>query len=128
MASALLTSRLNNSVNILSAGIGALNGKSADPIAIKLMEEREINIKEHRARSISKHDIEAAQIIFAMEHKHVKFIQKNYPQSRGKVYLLGQPLNKKEIPDPYKKDEKAFNHSLRIIDESIDRWVELING
>jgi len=128
MASALLESKLKNHINVKSAGISALQGREADPIAIKLMQERAIDIKNHRAKILTKPDVDKADIIFAMEHHHVSFIKKQHPQSRGKVHLLGKWLNDTEIPDPYKKNEYIFNHSLHVPDMSINKWVGLING
>jgi len=38
-----------------------------------------------------------------MEQRHVDAIQNKFPESRGKIHLIGEWNNNQEISDQYKK-------------------------
>lgn len=46
------------------------------------------------------------------------------PEVRGKTMLLGHWLQGKEIPDPYRKSDEAFESVYRLIDQSCQHWAE----
>ncbi len=42
--------------------------------------------------------------------------------------LFGQWLNCREIPDPYRKSEEAFNSVYQLIEQAGLRWVEKLGA
>lgn len=109
-------------LNIFSSGIGALVGKPADPNSVKLMTEKGIDLTNHCAQQINTVLVSASDLILTMEKNHIDAIQSQFPESRGKVYLIGQWNNNQEIPDPYKKNNEAFELSLKLIESGLESW------
>lgn len=121
MAEALLKHSKPN-LTVFSSGVGALVGKPADPTAQALMLEKGIDLSRHRAQQINSVLVSSADLILTMEQKHVEVIQSKFPESRGKVHLIGKWNDNQEVPDPYKKDKAAFEVSLNLIEAGLDSW------
>lgn len=124
MAEFLLAKALPT-LHIESAGIGALVGYGADKIASDLMEKKGIDISSHKARQIDETMCSKADIILVMEYPHRKFIEKNYPSTRGKVFRLLES-DGIDIPDPYQQGEEAFTYSLKLIEDGVQTWTSRI--
>ena len=67
-------------------------------------------------------------LLLVMEHYHVQQINQIAPEVRGKTMLLGHWLGGKEIPDPYRKSEEAFNSVYQLIEQAGLRWVEKLGA
>lgn len=124
MAQALLARRLPG-VRVMSAGWAALAGRRADPIAVELMAEREIDIGGHVAANLNLHQIRSAQLVLAMTRAQCQRIEKSYPFAKGKVYRIGQ-YERIDIDDPYRKGREAFEIALAQIEHSLARWFEAL--
>jgi protein-tyrosine phosphatase len=124
MAEALLAASVANShpeVSVESAGLGALVGRSADPIAQELMQERGIDISNHRARQLTLEMVRNADLVLVMEESHVSDVLSLDPSARGKVHCLGK-WGDFEIPDPYQQPRNAFEHALSLIEQAVADW------
>lgn len=111
-------------LNVFSSGISALVGKPADPLSVELMREKNINLEDHCAQQINSVLVSASDLILTMETKHINVIQSMFPEARGKVHLIGKWTNSQEVPDPYKKDKKAFTLAMNLIDSDLNAWQE----
>lgn len=120
MAEALLKQRFPEK-NIDSAGVGALVGHGADPAAIKIMEQQNIDITSHVAKQIDENLALKADLIFTMSDSQNKWIEERWPFCRGKTFKLGH-WNDKDIADPYKHEMNAFITAYKDIVSSIDEW------
>lgn len=120
MAEALLRQRFPEK-SIDSAGVGALVGHSADPAAIKIMEEQNIDITTHVAKQIDENLAHKADLIFTMSDSQNKWIEERWPFCRGKTFKLGH-WSDKDIADPYKHEMSAFMTAYKDIVSSIDEW------
>ncbi len=118
----LLKRELGASVEVSSAGLGALAGKPADPNSILVSSERDLDLSGHVARQISNNDLQWADLILVMEQEHIAHITKMAPQVRGKTKLLGNWLDGQEIPDPYRKSKEAFEYCYNLIEKSVLAW------
>ena len=67
------------------------------------------------------------ELILVMEKVHIEQIGKIAPEARGKTMLFGQWLNQREIPDPYRKSDEAFNLIYELIEQAGLRWVEKLS-
>ena len=126
MAEALLKQALPG-VQIASAGLGALVGHGADPIAIAIMAEQQIDITAHRARMISETLAKESDLILVMDNLQKEQLAQQYPFARGKIFRLGETL-KQDIPDPYRKDEAVFRSAFDLITQGCDAWVKRIRS
>ena len=120
MAQALLAQRLTW-INVLSAGLGALIGQRADPLAIELMAERNLDISRHVAISLNLQHVRDAQLVLTMTRAQADAIKRKYPFANGRVYRLGERQGR-DIPDPYGQPRCAFELALSEIELSVKWW------
>jgi protein-tyrosine phosphatase len=108
-------------VTVASAGLGALVGKGADPLAVEVMREHGVDIAEHRARQLTGELVKAFELILVMEQWQQREIERLYPYARGRVHLLGK-WREAEIADPYKKPREYFVEAFESIDKACEEW------
>ncbi|HHM2212004.1 TPA: protein tyrosine phosphatase, partial [Klebsiella pneumoniae] len=92
-----------------SAGLGALVGKPADASAINVAEKNGISLQGHKGRQFTAEMGRRYQLILVMERMHLEQVSNIAPELRGKTMLLGHWNGNKDIPDPYKKSDEAFD-------------------
>lgn len=109
-------------LKVFSSGLGALVGKPADPNSVELMTDKGIDLNKHIAQQINSVLVSASDLILVMEQGHVDAVQSQFPESRGKVHLIGKWSDNQEIPDPYRKDKAAFASAASLIEAGIDAW------
>lgn len=116
----LLKSKLQESekktVNVASAGLTALEGKSADNTAQGIAKTFDIDMTPHKGQQLNSKLINDNSLILVMEQRHLTDLLGQYPQARGKTFLLGKWINDAEIPDPYRQSHEAFEHVYQLID------------
>lgn len=110
-----------------SAGMTAMVGYGADPIAVQIMAERGIDISAHRARMLTETIVRDADLVLVMDTLQKQQILTQYPYTLGKVFRLGE-ATKQDIPDPYQQGPEAFNAVFSSIESSVDEWVKRINS
>ena len=125
MAEALLKQRFPNK-NIDSAGVGALVGHPADPAALEIMTEQQLDITKHVAKQLDEILAKKADIIFTMSDGQTKWIEERWPFCRGKTFKLGHWKNK-DIADPYKHEMSAFETAYQDIVESLEQWADKVS-
>jgi len=125
MAEGLLRSCAPEDVVISSAGIGALVGEPADPIAVKLMQDRGIDISQHRARQLTLEIVREADLILVMEKRHMNAVHSISPSAHGKVHEIGKWIDA-EVPDPYRKSPEYFEHILGLLERGVKAWCKKI--
>tara|TARA_Y100000310_G_scaffold151786_1_gene151388 strand:- start:18669 stop:19103 length:435 start_codon:yes stop_codon:yes gene_type:complete len=119
----VLKSKLQGkNVTVSSAGLTALEGKPADAQAQLIASAHNIDMNEHQGRQITSNLVANNSVILVMEHRHVNDLCARYPQARGKTFLLGKWIGDKEIPDPYRQSQEAFEHVYALIDSACSAW------
>lgn len=124
MAEALMRRQMDESgrtVQVRSAGVGALEDQPADPPTQALMRARGIDLSAHRARQVTPALARWADLILVMESYQREALLDIDPTARGKTYLLGHWAGK-EVPDPYRQPEKLYNQALELIEEGLGTW------
>lgn len=124
MAEGLLKNALPD-VQISSAGLGALVGHGADPIALGLMAEAGVDIGAHRARSLTDQIARDADMILVMDEQQKQQIAQQYPYTRGKVFRLAEAA---DIPDPYRQSPEVFQSVFAQIRNGVNEWTKRINS
>lgn len=120
MAEAMLQAGLPG-LTVRSAGLGALIGKSADPLSVQLMAEQGIDITGHRAQQISPSMVAQAELVLVMDMEQKRHVEAQYMGARGKVFRLGEAA-KVDIPDPYREGIESFRLAHRLIEEGVRSW------
>lgn len=112
---------------IFSAGIfsesSKLVGSPADPQMIDLARENGLDISQHKSQQLTKELCHSSDLILVMERAHIELVQQMSPESVGKVMLYGHWLvSQKEIPDPYRKSQEAFEYSYKMLENASLTW------
>lgn len=106
---------------VTSAGLAALVGQPAEPLAQEVLGERGIDLSAHRARQLTAEAVRGADLILVMETWQQKEIEAAHPTARGKVHGLGR-WQGFEVPDPYRQGREAFEVALRLIERGVADW------
>ncbi|WP_283709982.1 low molecular weight protein-tyrosine-phosphatase [Pseudoalteromonas prydzensis] len=113
---------VGKNVAVSSAGLTALEGKAADATAKQVAAPHGITMEEHKGRQLTSSLVAQNSVILVMEQRHLSDLCTRYPEARGKTFLLGKWLGDKEIPDPYRQSQEAFEHVYTLIDSACSAW------
>jgi protein-tyrosine-phosphatase len=96
--------RLEN-IAVSSAGLYAYQGMPADPKIIDYLSMTGVPWENHRARTVTKEDVELADLILVMEKAHLEALTSQWPQAKDKMELLSKYIapdqTEDDIIDPY---------------------------
>lgn len=113
---------LGSACQISSAGLSALVGKEMEPIARAILQAKGHAPHAHQARQLTRELLHCVDLVLAMEKKHINHILEIAPEARGKVFLLGKWQKEREIDDPYRRGEAAFQLAYEQILEGTRAW------
>lgn len=123
----LLKNKLeDSSIKVSSAGLTALEDKSAEATATSIALTNNIDMSAHKGRQLSSALIAENDLILVMEERHLTDLLGKYPQARGKTFLLGKWIDDTEIPDPYRQSHEAFEHVYQLIDKACTAWTKYL--
>ena len=105
-----------------SAGLAALVGNPIDPLAEAVLAGEGLTGKGHVARQVTAEMIGKADLVLAMQKRHLGAIHAIAPQARGKSFLAGRWDGDCEVPDPYGKTRLIFEEAYRLIDRTMYAW------
>jgi protein-tyrosine-phosphatase len=112
---------------VISAGVWAVEGRPASENAIIVMAERDIDISDHIARTISADDVAEADLILVMSNEHKQIICNTWPQYDWKVFLLSEMVGKrKSILDPYGEPLQEYRACADRLEDYIKRGYQRI--
>ncbi|NUS60640.1 MAG: low molecular weight phosphotyrosine protein phosphatase [Lysobacter sp.] len=105
-----------------SAGLAALVGNPIDPLAEMVLAGHGHTGKGHVARQVTEEMISKADLVLAMQRRHLGAIHAIAPQARGKSFLVGKWEGDNEIPDPYGKTRPVFEDAYGQLDRMLHAW------
>ena len=109
---------------VTSAGTFALEGGPAATNAIKIAEEKGMDLKDFRSKPITPQLIKAADIIFTMGNSHKRQILDMDPEAKDKVFLLKEYINDLENPevsDPFGQPLEVYRECFNELSEAIEK-------
>lgn len=109
---------------IMSAGVGALVGHPADPLAIEVCREAGLDIDGHRAQQATLPLMSSMDLILTLDQSHSDWINRQYPQLRGRVHKLLKWRKDADVPDPYRQPREAFDQAFELIEYGVDDWLK----
>ncbi len=113
-------------VAVESAGLGAPDGVRPHEFSCKTAEAIGYKIDpEKRSRMVSLADIRRADLILVMERKHKSLTLSRFPESAGRVFLMGQ-WDSGEIADPIGQSEAFFIETTARIEVAATNWRDRI--
>ncbi|MFN4478518.1 protein tyrosine phosphatase [Klebsiella pneumoniae] len=114
--------------NISSAGTGALIGHPADASAIRISELNGLSLDGHLGQQFTATLGHKYDLILVMEKYHLEKIGRISPELRGKTMLFGHWIEQREIPDPYRKSDEAFESVYRLIERAGQCWIDKLSS
>lgn len=106
-----------------SAGLVALEGQDMDEMARHVAENQGLFCSAHSAVMLDRRKVGEADIVFVMESRQREKVIQLYPEASGKIFLLGHWLERKDIPDPYKRGQEAFERIYTMMRQAVDAWL-----
>lgn len=87
-------------VEVRSAGLAGFEGRPAEATAVRVMNEADIDITDHRSTGLPEELVKWADYILVMELGQASEVRRRYPEADARVMLLGNFGGTFEIPDP----------------------------
>lgn len=110
-----------------SAGTSALVNYPADASAVEVASKHGLSLEGHSGRQFTAKLGREYELILVMEKEHLNKISFLAPELRGKTMLYGHWLNQRDIPDPYRKSNEAFESVYQIIETSGRYWADKLS-
>ncbi len=112
------------SVEVSSAGTHAVVGEPAALLAIKVAKEQGVDLLPHISRQLTKEMLERADIVLAMEGRHLDEANAIFKEGSGKYHLLSEfgpsHLRGHDIIDPYGGPREYFMRTYETIEKCVE--------
>lgn len=109
-------------IKISSAGLGALAGAPADPMARDVAAAHGVSLEGHVARQFTPALGQSSDLILVMAPGHRREIARIAPQLSGRVLLFDQWTGGQGIPDPYRKPRAVHEDVFARIAAGAEAW------
>jgi protein-tyrosine phosphatase len=120
---ALLRKRLRGKVKVASAGVAALIGEPADPLAVEICQEAGLDIAEHRGQQATAPLLSEHELILTMAQSHNDWINRKFPHLRGRTHKLLRWRGNADIRDPFLQPRSVFEEVFDVIEAGVDDWI-----
>ena len=118
-------------ITVSSAGVSAAMGQPASWQSVQAMRELGIDISSHQSQPLNKLLVDRATHIFVMTRGHFEMVRRFFPESDGKVYLLGDFSSERQmppdIPDPYGSDLVIYRECSETLRKTIPGLLKFID-
>src|SRR5262249_28537008 len=108
---------LPSDLQVSSCGFHAPDRRAADPLMCSLAREYGISLGAWSSRTINRELVMEADLIFAMEVKYLMRLFSEYPETRGRAFLLSCVTEPSTIPleiqDPSGGTPKIYERCIR---------------
>lgn len=118
-------------INVYSRGLSAVDGSKASIEAIKIMKEYGIDLSNHRAKSVTREDVEKADLILTMTNEHKVILLNIYENTKNKIYTLKEfaygdkDLN---IEDPFGQSQEVYRNNADEIKGAIEKVLDKLKS
>jgi protein-tyrosine-phosphatase len=122
---------LGENARILSCGFHPRLNRPADPVMVLVAARNGVSMENWGSRVINREMISQVDLIFAMEAWHLVRLHGEYPDSRGKAFLLNciRPgPDCIDIADPYAKPPEEYQKCFDIIAMATSTLARLMTG
>lgn len=113
-----------------SAGVWAMDGASATALARDVMSERGLDLTLHQSQGVHADLLREFDLVLVMEDRHLRSLQRNYPEEADKVYLLTAMADGEgDVEDPVWGTKETYQATVKELEDLLvqgfDRIVEL---
>jgi protein-tyrosine-phosphatase len=116
-------------LSIHSAGLEAVAGRAADPMALRAAQARGIDLGGHTASRVTSEQVAASDVIFVMDVDQVVTMRRRFAAAADRTFLLTclAPAIPMEIRDPYDGDAGQFHRCFDQISRAVRPIVQALN-
>ena len=116
---------------VISAGLGAMEGQPPSPHAVDAVKELGIDISSQRSRMLTADLVHRCDYIFGMTHSHIDSVMLLYPHAAEKTFLLREfdetlDWYEKDISDPIGGSYEVYLNCRDQIEQGIASLVRFI--
>ena len=128
----LLSERGLEGIRADSAGVLALPGNSATPLAQQVAAEFGVDLSDHEAKSVSKALLAWCDLVLVMEKSQEEALLAAFPEVAGEVLLLRHfgrhGSRRRGIADPYGLRREAYRFCFLDIEDAVTGLAEYLSG
>lgn len=126
LARKLLVERRGNSdIEFYSAGVAAFPDDRASREAVEAMAGMGINLRGHRASSLTLEKVLGADLVLTMTRSHREHINNMYPGHSQKVFTLAEYAGSgADVPDPFGQSLDTYSQCALRLKELIARVLD----
>lgn len=122
---------LEGEYRVHSAGVRGLDSQPPSAYSREMMEERGIDISDHRSHDLTREDVGEADLILTMERGQAEAISLEFPPHAHKVHLLSEMIGRHyDIRDPYGSPLYEYRQCAaeieRLIEEGYPHIMQLV--
>jgi protein-tyrosine phosphatase len=120
-------SHARKKVRILSAGVQARSGSSADQVVKHVARTHGFSLSDHSSDPFTKKLVKKADVILVMERWQKDALAKRFPESEGKTFRIteylwnGDPHEIRDIYDPTGQDASEYEEFVETAHAEVDR-------
>jgi len=125
-AEAYLRQRLEEAgvyAEVFSRGLLDMGNKPPTETALRIAEEFGVDMTEHRTSRLTVDDLQRAALVLVMSPRQRNYVSNMYMPVVGKVFLLSQPEDSAEVPDPMDHPDEVFREVFGTIAHLVDLWL-----
>src|SRR5712675_2084793 len=119
-------------IQVMSAGIGAMDGQAPSTYAVQAVKELGIDISRQRSRMLTAELVQGADYIFGMTHSHVDTVHLLFPRAAEKTFLVREfdetlDIFEKDISDPIGGSYEVYVNCRDQIEQGIASLLRFID-
>ena len=115
-----LEPRLREPIEVVSAGVFAIEGMPASKETIQLLQQEGVDCSGHMSRHLSDNMIRQADLILAMAKEHYDFLVNLVPTVKEKIRVY-------DIEDPIGMGMSVYEDVVKKLEEKIQsEWEEIV--
>jgi len=112
---------------VSSAGTWAVQKRPAASESIQLMDERGLDITDHRAQMVDEAMIAGADLALCMTASHAEALRVEFPKYAGKIHLLTALVGKQyDISDPYGGPIDEYERMVSEVDSLLTNGLDWV--
>ncbi|MDP3386095.1 MAG: low molecular weight protein arginine phosphatase [Eubacteriales bacterium] len=117
---------------VVSAGLMTVDGLEASEFAVEALNEKGIDIRDHRSKRLTTDMIEEADLILTMTYSHKTAVIQKSANASEKTYTLKEYANhgdsNMDIADPFGMDIDAYQQCAEEISTTLESIVNKLIG
>jgi tRNA threonylcarbamoyl adenosine modification protein (Sua5/YciO/YrdC/YwlC family) len=107
---------------VMSAGIAAMSGGHASADAVRVTEERGLDLSRHESQPLSDRLVRFADLILTMTRGHREAILAQWSNAASRTHVLGGEAG--DVADPIGGSTDTYRQCARQIDEFLKPWLD----